>query len=78
MTKAQARYIVMHHDGQWKINLDNRYYGPCTSREAAVDMAIDTARKAVSGGYAASVLVMEGGQFERVWSSEEEARGTVG
>lgn len=71
MTQPRARYIVMHHDGQWKINLDNRYYGPCTTREAAIDMAIDTARKAVAGGYVASVLVMEDGRFTPAWSSED-------
>lgn len=70
MALPPARYIVMHHGGEWKINLDNRYYGPCTTREAAVEMAIGTAREAAAKGYPASVLVMEGTEFETVWRSD--------
>ena len=55
---ATARYIVLEHDGQWKINLDNRYYGPFTTRDEAVKSATETAGKAVSQGYEAKVMVM--------------------
>lgn len=72
MALPPARYIVMHHAGEWKINLDNRYYGPCTTREAAIEMATGTAREAAAKGYPASVLVMEGKDFETVWSSDAE------
>lgn len=70
MPLPHARYIVLSHDGEWKINLDNRYYGPFATQEAAVDMATDTARKAGSAGYPASVLLMKGTAFETLWSSE--------
>lgn len=70
MALPHARYIVLNHDGEWKINLDNRYYGPFVTRDAAVEMATDTARKAGSAGYPASVLLMEGTAFETVWSSQ--------
>lgn len=68
-TLPHARYIVLEHEGVWKINLDNRYYGPFPTREAAVDSATDTARQASEGGYPASVLLMKGTDFETLWSS---------
>lgn len=64
-----ARYIVLHHDGAWKINLNNRYFGPFTTKEAAVAMAIDTAHKAGEAGHEAVVLLMTPtAQFETLWT----------
>ncbi|MDX3910122.1 MAG: DUF2188 domain-containing protein [Sphingobium sp.] len=68
-----ARYIVINHDGEWKINLDNRYYGPFKTKEIAVDMAIDTAKKAGAAGYPASALLMTGTRFESLWKSDDKA-----
>ncbi len=64
-----ARYIVLQHDGAWKINLDNRYFGPFPTQDAAVAMATDTARKAGEGGYPASVLLMRGTEFDTLWTT---------
>ncbi len=72
MSLPHARYIVLHHGGEWKINLDNRYYGPFSTQEAAVAMATDTARKASGAGYPASVLLMNGTAFETLWSSADD------
>ncbi|KKW92332.1 MULTISPECIES: hypothetical protein [Sphingobium] len=69
MPLPHARYIVLEHEGVWKINLDNRYYGPFPTCEAAVESATGTARKASEAGYPASVLLMRGSAFETVWSS---------
>ena len=69
MSLPHARYIVLEHEGAWKINLDNRYYGPFATRQEAVDSATETARKASEGGYPASVLLMKGGQFDTLWTS---------
>ena len=70
MSLPHARYIVLEHEGEWKINLDNRYYGPFPTRQAAVDSATDTARKASEGGYPASVLLMQGTKFETLWTTD--------
>ena len=70
MPLPHARYIVLEHEGEWKINLDNRYYGPFPTRQAAVDSATDTARKAGEGGYPASVLLMQGTKFETLWTTQ--------
>ena len=64
-----ARYIVLEHEGVWKINLDNRYYGPFQTADAAVESAIATARQAAEGGYPASVLMMHGTAFDTLWTS---------
>ena len=70
MALPHARYIVLEHEGTWKINLDNRYYGPFPSSDAAIASATDTALKASEGGYPASVLLMRGTQFETVWTNQ--------
>ena len=70
MSLPHARYIVLAHEGAWKINLANRYYGPFPTREAAVANATEGARKAAEGGYPASVLLMDGTAFETLWTSE--------
>ena len=71
MTLPHARYIVLQHEGVWKINLDNKSYDPFPSRAQAVDSASGTARKAADAGYPASVLVMTGTDFETVWTNVE-------
>ena len=69
MTLPHARYIVLQHEGVWKINLHNKYYGPFPTQAQAVESASGTARKAADAGYPASVLVMTGTDFETVWTS---------
>jgi hypothetical protein len=69
MPLPHARYIVLEHEGVWKINLDNRYYGPFPTQAAAVESATGTARKANEGGYPASVMLMQGSAFETLWTS---------
>ncbi|MGV3770612.1 MAG: DUF2188 domain-containing protein [Sphingobium phenoxybenzoativorans] len=71
MKLPPARYIIMQHDGEWKINLDNRYYGPFETIEEATEMAVETARKAADAGYPASVLMMYGSRLERLWPDPE-------
>jgi hypothetical protein len=70
MSLPPARYIVLEHEGVWKINLDNRYYGPFDTQAAAIESAKQTAQKAGEGGYSASVLLMRGADFETLWSSK--------
>jgi hypothetical protein len=72
MSLPHARYIVLEHEGVWKINLDNRYYGPFPTRDAAVENATGTARKAAEGGYPASVLLMQGTRFETLWTNQDD------
>lgn len=70
MALPHARYIVVEHEGAWKINLDNKYYGPFATSDEAVASATQTAQKAQGAGYPASVLLMKGTDFETIWTSE--------
>ena len=76
MTLPHARYIVIEHEGVWKINLDNKYYGPFATKDQAAESAQETARKAAAGGYPASVLLMKGTTFDTLWTSVDD--GTDG
>jgi len=71
-----ARYLVIPHEGLWKINFNNQYYGPFTTREAAVAMAVETAGKAAADGHpTAEVLEMTGpGAFTKLWSWAEDGK----
>jgi hypothetical protein len=72
MSLPHARYIVLAHEGVWKINLDNKYYGPFPTQDAAVESATGTARTASEAGYPASVLLMKGTTFDTLWTSVTE------
>ncbi|MEJ7933264.1 DUF2188 domain-containing protein [Sphingobium sp. AN558] len=74
MPLPHARYIIVHHEGVWKINLDNRYYGPFETQAAAQASATETARKASEAGYPASVLLMQGAAFETLWQGQPDQR----
>ena len=75
MSHPPARYIVMNHDGDWKINLNNRYFGPFATQDAAVAIAIETARKAEDAGHPSSVLLMEGSAFTPLWTKAQDGGG---
>lgn len=72
MALPHARYIIVPHEGVWKINLDNRYFGPFDSQEKAQETAMATARKASDGGYPATVLLMREGGFDTLWTNQTE------
>ncbi len=69
MPLPHARYIVVQHENVWKINLDNRYFGPFDTKEAAVASATDTAKGAGEKGYPASVLLLNGTRFDTLWTN---------
>lgn len=70
MARPHARYIIVPHEGVWKINLDNRYFGPFDSQEKAEEAAMATARKAADSGFPASVLLMRDGEFDMLWTNQ--------
>ncbi len=67
-----ARYIVLEHDGAWRINLNNLYYGPYEDRETAVTTAAQTALEASNAGHHAQVLLATAhGMFRLLWDSAQ-------
>ena len=68
--KQPARYVVVDHDGAWKINLNNRYFGPFETKDACIAAAKKAAQDAAGQGFpAAALLLLDGGKFEALWSS---------
>jgi hypothetical protein len=56
---ARLHYLVVFIDGQWKILLDQQYYGPCPNRKAAITSAIDAAYRDGKSGHEALVSVRD-------------------
>jgi hypothetical protein len=66
---ARAHYFVVLHQGEWKINLDGKHYGPYTTQRDAIRAAVDAAHKAGQQGHDAQVLVQgENNQFRTEWT----------
>ena len=53
----RAQYIVVEHDGLWKIRFEGRHFGPYPNQRAAVHAAIEAAERAPKSGYEPRVLV---------------------
>jgi hypothetical protein len=54
---ASKQYFVALQEGHWKIKFKNEYYGPYSTREAAIKAAVDAAHKAGEKGHEAKVFV---------------------
>jgi hypothetical protein len=66
--KAMAHYTVIRDGAVWRINLTGKNYGPYTTQSAAIRDAIDTAKKAITAGFPARVMVQEeDGNFREEW-----------
>ena len=42
---SKIRYYVLQRDGQWKIKIGGKHYGPYKSRTDAINVAVATANK---------------------------------
>lgn len=66
---ALAQYVVMRHEGQWKINLGGNHSGPYETRTKAIRAAVQNADAAARIGHDAQVLVKdENNKFRSDWS----------
>jgi UDP-N-acetylmuramyl tripeptide synthase len=66
---ARAQYVVVLHDGQWKISFDGKHYGPYATQAGAIATAVDAAHKAGTEGHDAQVLVQgQNNQFRTEWT----------
>ena len=66
----RTQYIVLEHDGGWKIRFEGQHFGPYPSERAAVFAAIEAAERAPKSSYEARVMVQSrlSGQLTVVWS----------
>jgi hypothetical protein len=66
---ARAQYFVVKHEGQWKILLDGKHYGPYRTQADAITEATTAASKAGRNGFDSQVLVQgENNQFRTEWT----------
>lgn len=63
----RAVYSILERSGIWQIRLNGKDYGPCRSREHALDVAIRAATRAHQRGVHAHVMVRENFRFRSVW-----------
>ena len=52
----RTQYVVVEHDGTWKIRFDGRHFGPYPNERAAVHAAIEAAERAPKAGYEPRVM----------------------
>lgn len=53
----RAQYFVVNHQGEWKISLDGKHYGPYDTQAKAIRAAVDAAHDTGKKGKGAQVLV---------------------
>jgi hypothetical protein len=70
---ASAVYYVLLRDGEWKIQLNGKHFGPCLTQEHATEVAVAAARKAAARGCASRVVVQEGSVFRTAWTAWTES-----
>lgn len=69
---TSAVYYILFRDGAWKIQLNGRHFGPCPTRDFAVEVAIAAAKKAAAKGYASRVVSQDGMRFNTEWTAWSE------
>jgi hypothetical protein len=68
--------VVLNDNGQWYVRLAGKRFGPCASRQLAIDAAIETARLAERRGKTARVQEKTGpASFKQHWPKCREKRG---
>jgi len=66
---ARVHYYVVLHEGQWKVKLNEKHYGPYDTQRAAIKVAVDAAHSTGQKGGDAQVLVQgENHQFRTEWT----------
>lgn len=66
---ARAQYVVVLHQGQWKISFDGKHYGPYDTQKAAIRSAVDAAHETGKKGNDAQVLIQgTDNKFRTEWT----------
>jgi hypothetical protein len=64
---------VMPKGERWFVQLNGKQFGPCPNRETAVNVATSVAKKVVTKGCHAQVMIEGPQRFRQVWSSRRMA-----
>lgn len=63
------RFYVLFDDGQWSIKYCDRRIGPYSSKQDAIDVAVEAASSSGCTGHETEVLVQDADDsFRTVWS----------
>ena len=66
---ARAHYVVVSHQGNWKVSHGGKHLGPYKTQAEAVLAAVDAAHKAGQQGHEAQVIVQgTAGSFRTEWT----------
>jgi hypothetical protein len=66
---ARAQYIVVLHQGSWKISHNGNHYGPYNTQREAIKSAVEAAHQAGRQGHDAQVLVQgTDNKFRTEWT----------
>ncbi|MGN6410183.1 MAG: DUF2188 domain-containing protein [Nitrobacter sp.] len=66
---ARTQYIVVLHQGQWKISLEGKHFGPYETQRAAIKAAVDAAHANGKEGRDSQVLIQgENNKFRTEWT----------
>jgi hypothetical protein len=68
----RAVYCVVESRDVWVIRLNGKEYGPCPSRDHALNVALRAAARAQARGCYTQVIAREGRHFRTVWLNGRE------
>ena len=63
---ARTRYVVVHHEGCWRVSRHGRMYGPYPTQEVAIRSAIDVAYASGLNDRPSQVLIREPDGTDRI------------
>jgi UDP-N-acetylmuramyl tripeptide synthase len=69
---TERHVLVVFHEGHWKVSFAGTDQGPYSSREAAVEQAIEMAKTVAESGVETEVRVQnENREFTTAWRPEK-------
>src|SRR5262245_25703789 len=69
----RTQYVVVEHDGLWKIRFEGRHFGPYPNERAAIHAAIEAAERAPKASYEPRVMTQSRrtGELHVEWTRGE-------
>jgi hypothetical protein len=68
----RAVYCVFLREEGWIIQFDGKEFGPCSSRELAVSVAVRAAKIAREMGFEVQIMAHDGAQFRTVFNGRSQ------
>ena len=68
---GSVNFYILADKGNWFIQLNGKHFGPCPTKDYALNVAISVAKKAAAKGCKAEVLVEGHQRFRTAWSTRQ-------